>query len=92
MSDSAIHGCLQACWPLSSKAVVLVLCNTLVLLQRLGLVYGLCSSLHDNSRTLCYSCSARHLCVLLACMLGAGKSVSDACVTLQQLLFDKTPR
>ena len=25
--------------------------------------------------------------VLLACMLGAGKAVSDPCVTLQQLLF-----
>ena len=31
MSGNAIHGCLQTCWPLSSKAVVLVLCNTLVL-------------------------------------------------------------
>ena len=29
--------------------------------------------------------------VLLACMLDAGKAVSDPCVTLQQLLFDKTP-
>ena len=31
MSGNAVHGCLQTWWPLSSRAVVLVLCNTLVL-------------------------------------------------------------
>ena len=31
MSGNAIHGCLQTWWPLSSRAVVLVLCNTFVL-------------------------------------------------------------
>ena len=31
MSGNAIHGCLHTWWPLSSRAVVLVLCNTLVL-------------------------------------------------------------
>ena len=31
ISGNAIHGCQQTWWPLSSMAVVLVLCNTLVL-------------------------------------------------------------
>ena len=40
MSGNAIHGCLQTWWPLSSRAVVLVLCNTLVLYCKFARLLG----------------------------------------------------
>ena len=88
-SGDATHGCLQTCWPLSSKAVVPVLCNTLVLygntLACAACMHALTASLYLHRKVFHLSSTsgdATHGCLQTCWPLSSKAVVPVLCNTL----------
>ena len=90
MSGDAVHGCLKTWWPLSSRAVVLVPCSTLVLYFKL-LACDACKQdmqVSCNTAQVCCTELAPLLCLTRATRF-AGSHVQHyrSCCSTEQLLM-----